>query len=191
MSMITFTTATAVHLTGLVSLAHAAAIESKCEEIFNKAHATRHMQRILDHGIAFIALQDDCVIGTITAAPIDAGFAMLADFETTHVFYRPECRSYVAIAGLFNYAASYARERGLSILFSQCDYRAAVAGHDGNSKRVEKLYKMLGLKGPVGIVYAAPSYARVGVTYLLEAEPASEADVAALKGVRRPKKPDE
>ena len=155
--------------------------ETGCEAIFDDAHCDRHVQRILDTGIAFLLRKGSEVIGMVLCHRIDAGFAMLEDIETSHTYIVAHERSYVATAALLKAVERHADEQGVAVLFSQCDYRSAVAGDPGNSARVQKLYALRGYRGPIGVVYATPNFIPVGATYLFNGVAAS--DIAPMQGV--------
>lgn len=158
-------------------------IETGCAGLYDDEHCDAHVQNLIDQGVSFILRKSADAIGMVTCHRIDAGYAVLADLETTHTYVVSEERSYVAISALLKAVEQHAENEGVAILFSQCDYRSAVVGNPGNSERVQKLYKLRGYRGPVGVIYAPPRFAAVGTTFLFNGIAAS--DIGRIEGIRR------
>ena len=163
---LTVRTATLDDLPCMLRLMQASAAESGWSARYNPDHARAHMTRLLSEGLSFALLADDVIIGAIVCMPIDVGFTTLNDLETVYIFVEEANRSYAAIVTLFKAAQTYAKQANVRILFHQLDYLAAVDGRTSNGARVETLFKRARFHGPVGTVYAAPDFVRVGITYL-------------------------
>ncbi len=141
-------------------------IETGCAALYDDDHCGDHVAKLIQAGLGFILRKEGNPIGMITCHRIDAGYAMLADLETTHTYVIAEERSYIAISALLKFVEEHAVREGVGVLFSQCDFRTAVVGDPGNSERVQKLYKLRGYRGPIGVIYSAPRCVPVGTTFL-------------------------
>ncbi|WP_439543379.1 hypothetical protein [Hyphomicrobium sp.] len=158
-------------------------IETGCATLYDDDHCAAHVQKLIDAGVSFLLRKNGQAIGMVTCHAIDAGYALLADLETTHTYVIAEERSYVAISTLLKCVEEHAENKGVAVLFSQCDYRSAVLGNPGNSERVQKLYKLRGYRGPIGVIYAAAQSVPVGSTFLFNGITAD--DIAHMPEVRR------
>lgn len=158
-------------------------IETGCAALYDDDHCDAHVQRLIDAGVSFLLRKGDNAIGMVTCHTIDAGYGLLADLETTHTYVVAEERSYMAISTLLKCVEDHATSKGVAVLFSQCDYRSAILGDPGNSERVQKLYKLRGYSGPIGVIYAAPRCVAVGATFLFNG--ATAEDIAPMPHVRR------
>lgn len=183
--------ATPSDIPGLVECSRLAAQEAGPQwlERFNQAHAERHMSRLVIDGHCFIAKRLISVIGLIACSRIDTGFAFLEDLETAHIYVRPEERKSLAIFMLFDAVEEFACHRGIKVLFHQVDYTSVIDGRKGNTARVETLFKRRRYEGPIDIVYGAPEFTRVGLTYLFDAAMRRPAPVARLSEARRGNQP--
>lgn len=148
---------------------------------FDQAHAERHMSRLVIDGHCFVAKRNGAVIGLIACMPIDVGYARIADLETAHIYVRAEERASKAVFKLFEGVEAYAADNGLKVLFHQADYPSAIDGRRCNGDRVETLFRRRRYDGPIDIVYSAPDFTRVGITYLFDA-----AKRSAVEGTRAP-----
>ena len=175
---ICITRATVCDVPGLVDCARQSAQEAGpgWAARFDQAHAERHMSRLVIDGHCFVAKRHGAVIGLIACMPIDVGYARIADLETAHIYVRAEERASNAVFKLFEGVEAYAADNGLKVLFHQADYPSAIDGRRCNGDRVETLFRRRRYEGPIDIVYAAPDFTRVGITYLFDAAKRSAVD---------------
>ncbi len=141
----------------LMSLSYDSAVEMKVPHLYCPEHNHDHLAAILERGVSFGVCDVEDRSKLCAAAmfvPIDAGIAMLKDFESAHVFIRPDCRSLAVVRVLFGAVRRYSNETGRTLLVHQVSYFDALAGRTTQTERVQRLYRWLDMDGSYGITFA-------------------------------------
>lgn len=137
----------------MMALAYDSAVESGVAERYCARHSRAHFAGLLIRGVGIGVCDGSDVIGLALFAPIDAGFAVLEDMESAHIFIRSDRRSIEVARMMFRAIRRLAQETGHTLLVHQVAYFDALSGRRTQTERVERLYKRMRLDGSYGITY--------------------------------------
>lgn len=140
-------------LPALIELARLSAVEAGVSHRYSAQHTEAHLSNILANGVAIGVCIRGKLIGVAMFTRIDAGFALLDELESAHIFIHTDYRSPRVAKSLFEAIHQLADATGRPVLLHQVAYFDMLAGRKEQTERVEKLYKRMKFDGPYGITY--------------------------------------
>ena len=138
----------------LLALACDSAREAGALSLYDEEHARAHLANLLDRGVTFVACAGDQVIGAAMFTRIDAGIALLRDYESAHIFIDSRHRSIRIFLDLVDAIRRFGREKQVVMLFHGIHYLDAIRGSKEHVDRLGKLYRFAKMEGTYGITYA-------------------------------------